>query len=158
MPLANILPSAEADLADIWEYIAQNSPVNADRLIDRIMSAGVPAPRGARMAAYQPTGDQADLADLMAAHARAWQSFDYQGDDDRSALSRKIAERAGAGIGLATTAPLPHPQRFVLFDFDPPPQAPDPQMGIWEPQLLGVWGTRPFAGPSQGFEVQQDQF
>lgn len=36
MPLANILPSAEADLADIWEYIAQNSPVNADRLIDRI--------------------------------------------------------------------------------------------------------------------------
>ena len=36
MPLATILPSAESDLADIWDYIAQNSPDNADRLIDRI--------------------------------------------------------------------------------------------------------------------------
>ena len=36
MPLATILPSAESDLADIWDYIAQNSPDNADRFIDRI--------------------------------------------------------------------------------------------------------------------------
>ncbi|MCH8240922.1 MAG: hypothetical protein IIB62_12940 [Proteobacteria bacterium] len=80
-----------------------------DRLIDRIMSAGVPAPRGAKMAAYQPTGDQADLAELMGAHARAWRSFGYQGDDDRSALARKIAERAGARIGLATTSTFADP-------------------------------------------------
>ena len=36
MPLANILPSAEADLAEIWEYIARDNPENADRFIYRI--------------------------------------------------------------------------------------------------------------------------
>ena len=36
MPLANILPSAEADLAEIWEYIARDSPENADRFVYRI--------------------------------------------------------------------------------------------------------------------------
>jgi toxin ParE1/3/4 len=29
-------PRAEADLIDIWRYIAQDSPANADRLLDRI--------------------------------------------------------------------------------------------------------------------------
>jgi toxin ParE1/3/4 len=29
-------PRAEADLLDIWRYIAQDSPANADRLLDRI--------------------------------------------------------------------------------------------------------------------------
>ncbi len=36
MPLANVLPSAEADLAEIWEYIARDSPDNADRFVYRI--------------------------------------------------------------------------------------------------------------------------
>ena len=36
MPLATILPSAEADLDEIWLYIAQDSPHNADRFLDRI--------------------------------------------------------------------------------------------------------------------------
>ena len=36
MPRAIILPSAEADLAEIWEYIARDSPRNADRFIHRI--------------------------------------------------------------------------------------------------------------------------
>jgi toxin ParE1/3/4 len=29
-------PRAEVDLIDIWRYIAQDSPANADRLLDRI--------------------------------------------------------------------------------------------------------------------------
>jgi toxin ParE1/3/4 len=29
-------PRAEADLIDIWRYIAQDSPANADRMLDRI--------------------------------------------------------------------------------------------------------------------------
>ena len=37
MPLAIILPSAEADLDEIWLYIAQDSTRNADRFADRIL-------------------------------------------------------------------------------------------------------------------------
>lgn len=29
-------PEAEADLLDIWAYIADDSPINADRFIDRL--------------------------------------------------------------------------------------------------------------------------
>ena len=29
-------PRAEVDLIDIWRYIAQDSPANADRMLDRI--------------------------------------------------------------------------------------------------------------------------
>jgi toxin ParE1/3/4 len=36
VPQANISISAEADLAGIWAYIAQDSPSNADLFIDRI--------------------------------------------------------------------------------------------------------------------------
>ena len=36
MPQANILISAEADLAEIWAYIARDSLDNADHFIDRI--------------------------------------------------------------------------------------------------------------------------
>ena len=36
MPLANILPLAEADLTEIWEFIARDSPENADRFGDQI--------------------------------------------------------------------------------------------------------------------------
>ncbi len=36
MPQAIILPSAQADLDDIWDYIASNSIQNADRFVDRI--------------------------------------------------------------------------------------------------------------------------
>jgi len=36
MPQANILNSAVADLADIWTYIALDSPDNTDLFIDRI--------------------------------------------------------------------------------------------------------------------------
>ena len=36
MPQAIILPSARADLDDIWDYIASNSIQNADRFVDRI--------------------------------------------------------------------------------------------------------------------------
>ena len=39
MPLAIILPSAEVDLDEIWEYIARESPENADRFIDRVYQA-----------------------------------------------------------------------------------------------------------------------
>ena len=36
MPQAIILPSAESDLTEIWEYIARDSPENADRFVFRI--------------------------------------------------------------------------------------------------------------------------
>ncbi len=36
MPQANILISAVADLAEIWAYIALDSPGNADHFINRI--------------------------------------------------------------------------------------------------------------------------
>ncbi len=36
MPQAVLLRSAEADLADIWRYIARDSPQNASRLVRRI--------------------------------------------------------------------------------------------------------------------------
>jgi toxin ParE1/3/4 len=36
MPHVFKRPRAEADLVDIWSYIAQDSPANADRLLDRI--------------------------------------------------------------------------------------------------------------------------
>jgi toxin ParE1/3/4 len=36
MPLIFKRPRAETDLVDIWRYIAQDSPANADRMLDRI--------------------------------------------------------------------------------------------------------------------------
>jgi toxin ParE1/3/4 len=36
MPHIFTRPRAEADLMDIWRYIAQDSPANADHLLDRI--------------------------------------------------------------------------------------------------------------------------
>jgi toxin ParE1/3/4 len=36
MPRVFTRPHAEADLVDIWRYIAQDSPANADRTLDRI--------------------------------------------------------------------------------------------------------------------------
>ncbi len=36
MPHVLTRPRAEADLLDIWRYIAQDSPANADRMLDRI--------------------------------------------------------------------------------------------------------------------------
>jgi toxin ParE1/3/4 len=36
MPRVLKRPQAEADLDDIWWYIAQDSPQNADRFLDRI--------------------------------------------------------------------------------------------------------------------------
>jgi toxin ParE1/3/4 len=36
MPRVFTRPRAEADLLDIWRYIAQDSPATADRLLDRI--------------------------------------------------------------------------------------------------------------------------
>jgi toxin ParE1/3/4 len=36
MPHVFTHPRAEADPVDIWRYIAQDSPANADRMLDRI--------------------------------------------------------------------------------------------------------------------------
>jgi toxin ParE1/3/4 len=36
MPQIFTRPRAEADLLDIWRYIAQDNPANADRMLDRI--------------------------------------------------------------------------------------------------------------------------
>ena len=36
MPLLIVSPEAEQDLLDIWLYIAEDSPVNADRFLDRL--------------------------------------------------------------------------------------------------------------------------
>lgn len=34
-------PKAEADLIDIWLYVAEDQPVNADRLLDRLNEAAL---------------------------------------------------------------------------------------------------------------------
>ncbi|MBL4868700.1 MAG: type II toxin-antitoxin system RelE/ParE family toxin [Pseudomonadales bacterium] len=34
-------PKAEADLIDIWLYVAEDQPVNADRLLDRLNDAAL---------------------------------------------------------------------------------------------------------------------
>jgi len=34
-------PEAEQDLIDIWAYIAEDSPVNADRYIDKLSDKGL---------------------------------------------------------------------------------------------------------------------
>ena len=34
-------PKAEADLIDIWLYVAEDKPVNADRLLDRLNEAAL---------------------------------------------------------------------------------------------------------------------
>ena len=36
MPTLIISPEAEQDLLDIWLYIAEDSPINADRFLDRL--------------------------------------------------------------------------------------------------------------------------
>ena len=36
MPELIISPEAETDLLDIWLYIAEDSPVNADRFLDKL--------------------------------------------------------------------------------------------------------------------------
>ncbi len=36
MPTLSISPEAEQDLLEIWLYIAEDSPVNADRFLDRL--------------------------------------------------------------------------------------------------------------------------
>lgn len=36
MPTLITSPEAEQDLLDIWLYIAEDSPVNADRFLDRL--------------------------------------------------------------------------------------------------------------------------
>lgn len=36
-----ISPKAEADLIDIWLYVAEDQPVNADRLLDRLNAAAM---------------------------------------------------------------------------------------------------------------------
>lgn len=34
-------PKAEADLIDIWLYVAEDQPINADRLLDRLNDAAL---------------------------------------------------------------------------------------------------------------------
>ncbi|HEB55633.1 MAG TPA: type II toxin-antitoxin system RelE/ParE family toxin [Gammaproteobacteria bacterium] len=36
MPTSIVSPEAEQDLLDIWSYIAEDSPVNTDRFLDRL--------------------------------------------------------------------------------------------------------------------------
>ncbi len=36
MPTLTISPEAEQDLLDIWLYIAEDNPINADRFLDRL--------------------------------------------------------------------------------------------------------------------------
>lgn len=36
MPTLIISPEAEQDLVDIWLYIAEDQPVNADRFLERL--------------------------------------------------------------------------------------------------------------------------
>lgn len=37
MTRVRLSPKAQTDLGDIWIYIAKNSPINADKFIDRLL-------------------------------------------------------------------------------------------------------------------------
>ena len=51
-------PEAEADLLEIWLYIAQDSPVNADRFLDKLEDKAL------RLCEYSDMGvDRPELAD-----------------------------------------------------------------------------------------------
>jgi len=48
MPTLIITPEAEQDLIDIWLYIAEDQPINADHFLERLQESaktgGVPRP------------------------------------------------------------------------------------------------------------------
>ena len=78
-------PRAESDLIDIWRYIAQDSPVNADRFLDRLdvvfsNLAALPGmgrlrpefasdlrsfPVGSYLVFYRPTEDGIDIVRVL---------------------------------------------------------------------------------------------
>ncbi len=58
MPTVTISPEAENDLLEIWRYIAEDSPVNADRFVDRLYE------KAQRLADFTEVGrDRPELAE-----------------------------------------------------------------------------------------------
>ena len=54
MPSLAISPEAEQDLLEIWLYIAEDSPVNADRFLDRLEGKALNLARAAQIGADRP--------------------------------------------------------------------------------------------------------
>ena len=50
----SISPKAEADLIDIWLYVAEDQPVNADRLLDRLNDKALSLAKTAGMGTTRP--------------------------------------------------------------------------------------------------------
>ena len=51
----SISPKAEADLIDIWLYVAEDQPVNADRLLDRLNDKALSLAETPGMGAARPS-------------------------------------------------------------------------------------------------------
>ncbi|MGE0856857.1 MAG: type IV secretory system conjugative DNA transfer family protein [Hyphomicrobiaceae bacterium] len=65
-----------------------------DLLLDRLMSGGVPAPKGVRMAGYSGDADRGELKGLIDHHAHTWARFRYAGHDAQMRLAERIAREA----------------------------------------------------------------
>ena len=60
MPELIISPEAETDLLEIWFYIAQDSPVNADRFLDKLKEKAL------KLCEYNEIGlDRSELAESL---------------------------------------------------------------------------------------------
>ena len=65
-----------------------------DLLVERLMSTGVPTPKGVRMATHSGDGDQSELQSLIDLHTRVWPTFPYATASVQSRLADDIAHAA----------------------------------------------------------------
>jgi hypothetical protein len=77
-----------------------------DRLVDWLMSGGVPQPGGVRMAGYGGDADRSELKGLIDLHARAWAGFRHQSPDARAKLASRIAQNALDRAGHSAQATI----------------------------------------------------
>ncbi len=82
-------PLAEADIFDIWDYIAEDSVTAADRWIDQLESALAPA-----FASPDPNATVMDAASRFVAQGGAWTpSADLARAIDDAAMGRVPCRR-----------------------------------------------------------------
>ncbi|HOV04860.1 MAG TPA: hypothetical protein PLG99_10660, partial [Kaistiaceae bacterium] len=77
-----------------------------DWLFDRVKNWGAPLPRGTRMSPADTHPDQAELRRLLDRHAKAWDGFAYNNDEDRRGLAAAIVTVAAENAGWPETSPF----------------------------------------------------